>query len=66
MFTITVPPSPDEDPQPHYDDYPTTRDYEQAFYLWRARRRDARLNPEEMAAQWQVLDAALSNRLGSR
>lgn len=56
----------DEDPRPNHDGYPTTRDYEQAFYLWRARRRDARLNPEEAAAHWEVLEAALLNRLGQR
>lgn len=37
---------------PHRYAYPTARDYEQGFYLWRALRRDRELNHAERAVHW--------------
>ena len=64
MLTVTFGPGPeDPDPHPLREDYPTTRAYEEAFWMWRARQRDARLNDEERAAQWDVIEHTLRNRL---
>lgn len=51
-----------EDPHPRYEDYPTHQAYEEAFHLWRARQRDGRLNSEELAAQFEVIEAAILSR----
>ncbi|MCY0943547.1 hypothetical protein [Streptomyces antarcticus] len=40
---------PDPDPEPRWTDELTLEEYEQAWYLWRARQRDACLNTEETA-----------------
>lgn len=52
-----------EDPHPNRADFPTHQAYEQAWYLWRARQRDNRLNDEELAAQWEVTESFLRARL---
>lgn len=57
---------PDPDPHPRYDDYPTTRAYEEAFHLWRARQRDNRLTDAELAAKFQVIEEALLARHARR
>lgn len=65
LFVAWGPDDDDQDPDPHprYDDYPTTRAYEEAFHLWRARQRDHRLTDAELHAKFQVLeDAILNNR----
>lgn len=63
---ITVQPAsdPEEEPHPRYEDFPDHTAYVQAFHTWRARRRENRLNPEEMAAQWAVVEHAILNRPG--
>lgn len=40
---------------PHRFAYPSAREYEQGFYLWRAMRRDARPTWEESQAKLEVL-----------
>ncbi|MFE7073795.1 hypothetical protein ACFU96_27280 [Streptomyces sp. NPDC057620] len=62
MLTIVSNAQPDPDPHPRYGDYPTHDAYVEAFHLWRARRRDDRLNDEEHAAVWEVTEAALRSR----
>jgi hypothetical protein len=60
MLSITWPaPSSDE---PHFDDYPSTEAYRLAWFTWRAIQRNGRLNPEEHAAQWDVIEDAIINR----
>jgi hypothetical protein len=49
--------------EPQFADYPTPEAYREAWYTWRAIQRDGRLNPEEMAAQWEVIEDTLKNRL---
>lgn len=44
---------------PHRHAYPTARDYERGFYLWRAMRLDDRLTRAEEAAREPVLLARL-------
>lgn len=59
MLTITMAGPPDADPHPQYEDFPDHDAYVQAFHLWRARRRDGRLNGEELAAQFTVIEDTL-------
>lgn len=49
--------------QPRFEDFPTHQAYEQAWYLWRAIQRDGRLNPEEHAVKWDVIEETIKNRL---
>ncbi len=63
LLSMTWGPDDDDpDPHPRYEDYPTTRAYEEAFHLWRARQRDNRLTDDELAAQFQVIEEALLRR----
>lgn len=50
---------------PHRFAYTTVGEYEQAFYLWRALRRDARLNSTEQDAADSVRLARLGFDAGS-
>ncbi|MFF9146337.1 hypothetical protein ACF1BN_15900 [Streptomyces sp. NPDC014861] len=45
-----------EDEAPRPDDYPTPEAYEHAWFAWRAQQRDGRLNPQESAAQFEVIE----------
>jgi hypothetical protein len=60
MLSITCP--AEASTEPRYDDYPTPEAYQLAWYTWRAVQRDGRLNPEEHAAQWDVIEDAIRNR----
>lgn len=62
MLTITYAAPPDPDPQPRYEDYPTAQAYEQAWHMWRARRRDERLTDEERWAAFAVTEDYIRNR----
>lgn len=50
------------DPQPEWADELTLHEYEQAWSLWRARQRDACLNPEETAAVTDGMRARFHDR----
>lgn len=56
MITFVVPAAPDPLPLPRREDYPTTEAYELAFHIARAQRQDGRLNCEESAAQFAVIE----------
>ncbi|WP_435969321.1 hypothetical protein [Streptomyces sp. Qhu_M48] len=56
MITLTFPARLDPS-EPQRSNYATTEAYEHAWYTWRAQRRDGRLNSEEMAAQFEVIEA---------
>jgi hypothetical protein len=62
VISISFPAEPDPDPHPRYEDYPTTRAYEQAFHMWHARRRDERLTDEERQAAFAVTEDYIKNR----
>lgn len=62
MLTIVSLAPPDLDPHPRFEDYASCAEYERAFHLWRARQRDGRLNSEELAAQWEVIEAFVRSR----
>lgn len=62
MLSITYAAEPSN--EPHFDDYPSPEAYRLAWYTWRAIQRDGRLNPEEHAAQWDVIEDAITNRPG--
>lgn len=51
-----------DDPHPRYEDFPNHEAYEQAFHMWRAQQRDGRLNDEELAAKFAVIEDAVLNR----
>lgn len=50
---------------PHRYAYPTVRDYERGFYLWRALQVDARLTRAERDAQDSVLLARMGINAGN-
>ncbi|MFD3777344.1 hypothetical protein [Streptomyces sp. NPDC058612] len=50
------------DPQPQWTDDLTREEYEQAWYLWRARERDAHLNVEETAVVIEGMLARFDTR----
>ena len=56
---MTVDELADRDGAPHRFAYPTARDYEQGFYLWRAIKRDGRLAADEERAREPVVLARL-------
>ncbi|MFK0155384.1 hypothetical protein ACIQVK_25325 [Streptomyces sp. NPDC090493] len=62
MLTITMRAEPDPDPAPRYEDYASTAEYEQAWHIWRARRRDELLTPQESAVVIGVLEQRLTGR----
>jgi hypothetical protein len=62
VISISFPAEPGPDPHPRYEDYPTTLAYEQAFHMWRARRRDDQLTDEERQAAFAVTEDYIRNR----
>lgn len=48
---------------PHFHAYPDEDGYLQGFYLWRAIRRDGRLNPEESEARMTAIEEILRERM---
>ena len=56
MISITLTAGPDTLPLPRREDYATTEAYELAFHIARAQRQDGRLNREESAAQFAVIE----------
>jgi|tagenome__1003787_1003787.scaffolds.fasta_scaffold20953764_5 hypothetical protein len=59
MLTITYTPVPST--QPRRQDFPTHDAYLLAWHTWRAIQQDGRLNSEELAAQWNVIEAFVKN-----
>jgi hypothetical protein len=60
MLSVTWPAPPSDEPR--FDDYPNPEAYRLAWCTWRAIQRDGRLNSEEHAAQWDVIEDAIINR----
>lgn len=48
---------------PHRYAYPDLDGYTAGFYLWRALRRDGRLNEEEAAVQWAGIEERLQEMM---
>lgn len=48
---------------PHFYAYPTPEAYVEGWHLWRAYRRDERLNAEEAAVRWALIEAGILGRL---
>jgi hypothetical protein len=61
-LSVTYPPPPD--PAPHRDDYPSYDAYIAAWHSWRIVRRDDRLNDEELAAKYDVIEEYVRHRAG--